>query len=147
VVALLAPAATPQLRQHAFGLTDEDHADIEIARRRHRTVNFGMRGAVAAHRIHHDFACQFRASVIHLQARSKMNADRSGSRLDFGIDANHFTAFVMTALRADTMRHTRLLTVRASLRLRRAQSIMRTAFSRARFGMSSFWIRHNNSFI
>jgi hypothetical protein len=105
-----------------------------------------MRGAVDAHRIHHDFARQL-ASLLHLVAR--VGSDRRKTlqiRLDFRVDANHFTAFVMTALRADAMWHARLLAVRAGLRLRRAQRIVRTAFAGARFGMSSFRIRHDYSF-
>lgn len=48
----------------------------------------------------------------------------------------------MAALRADAMRHLRLLTVRADGRLRRAQSVVRAALARARFRMATFRIRH-----
>src|SRR5205085_10423284 len=68
LVALLAPAAASQLRLDDFALADEDDADAEVARRDARPVNLRVRRAVAAHRVHDDFAGQFRLSHQRLAA-------------------------------------------------------------------------------
>jgi hypothetical protein len=84
--------------------------------------------------------------VIHLEAQAEGARRLTHNRLDFSVKPDDFAAFVVAAFRAHAMRHARLLTIRAGLGLRRTQCIMRTAFAGARFGMSSFGIRHNNSF-
>src|SRR5215208_3780108 len=69
---------------------------------------------------------------------------RRGSRrrLRLLFDLQHLPAVVVTALRADAVRHARLLAVLAQDGLRRAQGVVRTALARARLGMASFRIRH-----
>src|SRR5205823_1144920 len=63
------------------------------------------------------------------------------------IHVHDFTAFVVAALRADAMLHTRLLTIRAQSSLRRTHRIVRPALAAARFRMTTFWIWHDYSTI
>jgi hypothetical protein len=65
--------------------------------------------------------------------------------LRFLLDLHYFAAFVIATLWADAMRHPWLLAIRADGCLRRSERIMCAALARTRFGMTAFWIRHDNS--
>src|SRR5947209_2689531 len=158
LVAVLAPTAAAQLRLDDFPLADEDDADAEVARRGQRPVNLRVRRAVAAHRVHDDFAGQLSVSHRRLAAtphhavgspkiepeRTRAPAPR-GRDSSFLLDLHDLAPLVVPALRADAVRHTRLLAVLAERGLRRAQGVVRTALARARLRVTTFRIRHDYS--
>lgn len=56
---------------------------------------------------------------------------------------NDLASFVHTRFRVDTMRHLCFAGFLIKVELRRIQGIMSATLTRSRFGVSSFWIRHN----
>src|SRR4051812_48080947 len=66
----------------------------------------------------------------------------TGEGLENVLHGDDFAALVEAALRADPMRHLRLVALRAGRQRLHLEEVMGTPSTRALFGMASFWIWH-----
>jgi hypothetical protein len=109
---------------------DQNDPVSQFAGSAYRAFNLGDRGLVAPHRVYcnGDHSLRLSRFVIF--------------RLLFGRGFDHFAAFILAALGADTVREFRLVAVGALGEGRLAQSVMGAAILCARVGVSSFRIRH-----
>jgi hypothetical protein len=94
-----------------------------------RALDFRHRGFIAPHRVY--------CNGDHLAGDCVRQLLRCG--------LNHFTAFVLAAVRADAVWNFRFMAVRALGVRRPAEGIMSAAGLCARVGVSSFRIRHGFS--
>src|SRR6266850_1813746 len=58
------------------------------------------------------------------------------------LDGENFAALVVTALRADAVRHLRLMALRAGRQRLRLEEVVRATRARACLRMAAFWVRH-----
>jgi hypothetical protein len=108
-------------------LADEDDLDAQVPGCANRAFDLGLGGVVSAHCIH-------------------SNGEHVGSKLLL-LDFHYFTALILTAMRANTVRKFRLVAVGTLRKAGRLQRVVGAAVIGAPLRMSAFGIWHISSLI